>query len=198
MSPKAVRYESPWYMSSGYKTRTLTFMDGSTTTVYEHRLLMEKALGRKLRSGEVVHHIDGNPSNNSLNNLEILSNREHAKHHAAQKSQEAQLELSCLMCRKVFTRTRCQERYYRKIGKKGPFCGKSCVGRWVIAQYGAPLQKRVGGFVHGSSTGYKYHGCRCAVCRSENAERARRQRANRKKHAPIIQGKEAPLLESRQ
>lgn len=44
-----------------------------------HRFLMEVALGRKLESWEHVHHIDGNHLNNSIENLEVLSNSEHQK-----------------------------------------------------------------------------------------------------------------------
>lgn len=37
----------------------------------EHRHVMEQTLGRKLEEWEHVHHIDGNPSNNKPENLEI-------------------------------------------------------------------------------------------------------------------------------
>lgn len=48
--------------------------------VMEHRLVMERALGRLLEPGEVVHHKDGNPANNSLSNLQLFSeNREHLR-----------------------------------------------------------------------------------------------------------------------
>jgi len=50
---------------------------------YEHRLVMEESLGRKLSLNEDVHHIDGNKLNNSLNNLEILSKSEHTKLHGS-------------------------------------------------------------------------------------------------------------------
>jgi len=43
----------------------------------------EKMLGRKLRKGEIVHHLDLNPSNNSLENLFVYSSiKEHISMHA--------------------------------------------------------------------------------------------------------------------
>ena len=47
----------------------------------EHRWVMEQHLGRKLESWEQVHHIDNNPLNNDLSNLQILTRSEHRKLH---------------------------------------------------------------------------------------------------------------------
>jgi len=47
--------------------------------VREHRWIMEQHLGRKLETWEHVHHIDGNHLNNSLSNLEVLSNADHQR-----------------------------------------------------------------------------------------------------------------------
>lgn len=41
--------------------------------VYEHRLVMSAHLGRPLEKSERVEHIDGNPSNNDIDNLEIVT-----------------------------------------------------------------------------------------------------------------------------
>jgi HNH endonuclease len=49
---------------------------------YEHRIVAERKLGRRLKEGEVVHHIDGDRLNNDPDNLEILSSQsEHMKLH---------------------------------------------------------------------------------------------------------------------
>lgn len=50
--------------------------------VFEHHLKMEEFLGRYLGIQEVIHHIDGNPSNNFIGNLMLLKNQaEHASIH---------------------------------------------------------------------------------------------------------------------
>jgi HNH endonuclease len=49
--------------------------------VAEHRLRMVEALGRPLRKGEVVHHIDGDPENNAIGNLQLFdANGRHLLH----------------------------------------------------------------------------------------------------------------------
>lgn len=47
----------------------------------EHRYIMEKAIGRKLSKDEIVHHIDKNPLNNKLENLQIVTKEEHREIH---------------------------------------------------------------------------------------------------------------------
>jgi hypothetical protein len=47
----------------------------------EHRLIAEKLLGRRLSRGEVVHHIDSNPRNNSVDNLMLMSSSDHSRLH---------------------------------------------------------------------------------------------------------------------
>jgi hypothetical protein len=49
--------------------------------IQEHRLVVESELGRYLRDDEVVHHIDGNRQNNSIENLEVKERGEHVSDH---------------------------------------------------------------------------------------------------------------------
>jgi hypothetical protein len=49
--------------------------------VLEHRLVMEKKIGRYLTKDEVVHHKDKNKANNHPDNLELfVENAEHLRH----------------------------------------------------------------------------------------------------------------------
>lgn len=61
--------------------------DGSL--VYEHRWVMEQLKGRPLERHEHVHHIDGDKTNNSPINLEVLDWSTHTSHHYKQKRQDA-------------------------------------------------------------------------------------------------------------
>ena len=53
-----------------------------------HRWVMEKHLNRRLERGEIVHHKDGNRQNNDLENLQLLTAKEHYKIHVVPRLQE--------------------------------------------------------------------------------------------------------------
>lgn len=55
--------------------------NGKRKQVLEHRLVMEQHLGRKLLTSEIVHHKDGDGLNNSLDNLEMMSQSKHQNEH---------------------------------------------------------------------------------------------------------------------
>ena len=56
---------------------------------YQHRYVMEQHLGRPLSKDEVVHHINGDRIDNRLENLELTTQHEHGKHHAAERDMSA-------------------------------------------------------------------------------------------------------------
>lgn len=58
------------------------FGNKSSNYMMEHRLVMEKHLGRYLKLEESIHHLDYDKSNNNIDNLHLFfSEKEHQAHH---------------------------------------------------------------------------------------------------------------------
>lgn len=66
--------------ASGHRRFTFAKVIG---TEYEHRLVW-RAHNGDIPAGHVIHHSDGNPLNNSIENLQCLSRSEHRQIHARQ------------------------------------------------------------------------------------------------------------------
>lgn len=62
-----------------YPYKRIKLSDGTTRD--EHRLVMERILGRRLESYELVHHINENKRDNRPENLEIRLRSGHSRMH---------------------------------------------------------------------------------------------------------------------
>ena len=85
-------------MALSQHTRTrLIWRNGKK--VRASRWLMEQRLGRKLLPREQVHHINGNPLDNRIENLEVLDAATHMRRH----KQVYPDQKRCVVCASPFT-----------------------------------------------------------------------------------------------
>ena len=75
------KYLSFLFHGKGSKTPYIS-MSFNNRKIYYHRFVWEQANGRKLRAGEIVHHINGDKRDNRPENLAALPNSaEHLRVH---------------------------------------------------------------------------------------------------------------------
>ncbi len=73
-----------YWFENGYKV--LYQEDGSS--IKEHIKVMQDFIGRKLKTNEVVHHINGNKLDNRIENLQLMKRGEHSRLHRNQELRE--------------------------------------------------------------------------------------------------------------
>lgn len=102
--------------------------NGKRETISYPKFLMELYLGRKLhKDKETVDHMDSNFDNNRLDNFRVMPRHEHS---AEDTRRVRESEFTCIFCNKKFNRLPRIVRDKAKQGKSGPFCGRSCAGKY--------------------------------------------------------------------
>lgn len=90
--------------------------------VVEHRAVMELHLNRFLTKKEIIHHIDGNGKNNKVQNLQLVTNREHYKIHHYDPNKY--ITLTCPTCKKEFTKR-------KTLIHTTNYCSRACVNNYT-------------------------------------------------------------------
>lgn len=127
------KVHGPYKRSDGREHVVIVFIDLSKKTVSYPKFLMEQKLGRQLdQDEETIDHIDGNFLNNDFSNLRIISRKEHCSDDATRVEL---IEITCALCGEKTKKRPGTLTHSKKLGKAGPFCGKSCAGK-----YGAYVQ----------------------------------------------------------
>ena len=71
---------------------------GARSWKLEHRYVVERKIGRRLRSNEHVHHKNGVKTDNRLRNLAVLSNTEHQRLHDWPMFRSRRVKRICDQC----------------------------------------------------------------------------------------------------
>lgn len=107
----------------------ITYTDGSKRSISYPRYVMEQYLGYPLPANKDIHHKDGNPENNNIDNLEIVDRIEHRVRHSTKYNFVDTIE-NCVVCGKEFLYSaKCKSNYKHNTGKtfnENPTCSKVC------------------------------------------------------------------------
>lgn len=89
--------------------------------VFEHIVVIENKLGRKLKANEHVHHIDGDKTNNDSKNLMALKAGQHSS--VTGDERRANNVIPCHYCG-----TPVYKKPYQQKTNKNSYCSRRCVG----------------------------------------------------------------------
>jgi endogenous inhibitor of DNA gyrase (YacG/DUF329 family) len=124
----------------GRRYVTIVNDDRSKTSKLYSRYLMEEHLGRTLGRDETVDHINRDKTDDRIENLRILSR---AQHSSEDHVRVQMVKFTCSWCGGPGEQKARNLQHAARQGKAGPFCGKSCAGKYSKAvQMGEPLMGR--------------------------------------------------------
>lgn len=130
----------PYTRKDNRRHLVLIHENGKRQTISYPKFLFEQKLGRPLLPEETCDHVDGDFTNNHLDNLQVLSRKDNSAKAMALKKTE-QVCFVCPECGISFYKDMSAVRANQiKKKKAGPFCSKSCAG-----VYGQKLNKTLRG-----------------------------------------------------
>ena len=118
----------PYTKNNNRKIVIVVDRNGKKRTVSYPKWIMQVHLQRDLDPDlETVDHWDSNIDNNDVSNLRLVPRAEHS---ANDTRRVKLLDLNCAWCDKQFNRSPRLIRDKAKKKKAGPFCSRSCAGRY--------------------------------------------------------------------
>ena len=91
---------------------------------YQHHVVWWENTGELLNKNEIIHHVNHNKHDNSFDNLQKLTESEHAKLHGALKKR-AIIKLNCTFCNGEFEIEVRSFNSKTKMGQENFYCCRS-------------------------------------------------------------------------
>jgi len=137
------KINGPYKRKDGRSHIVVRWPNGFQTTVSYPKFLTENRIGRYFTNLETVDHLDDNFDNNDPSNIRII---ERSKHCIDDAKRSKIVSFICPICDVEFSLSgrrlnNAVTNRRRKKGKAGPFCSKSCAGKYgkAIQMGEAPL-----------------------------------------------------------
>lgn len=94
---------------------------------YEHTVVFWKANGKVPLKGFEIHHINHDHRDNRIENLKLVTNKEHRKIHTSIQSEKAKIEINCGWCNAKLTMRKRDLNMKMKANRYGKaFCNRIC------------------------------------------------------------------------
>lgn len=124
----ACKVYGPYKRNDGREHVVLVHKNGRKQTVSYPKFLWETTNGRYLQEDETVDHIDRDPLNNDMSNLQILKRSDHCKIDAMYTKPQTFVCDICNITFELSGRKLNDAICNRRKGKAGPYCSRSCAG----------------------------------------------------------------------
>ena len=126
----------PYLRCDGRKHVVIVHDDGRKQTKSYPRLLMEQHLGRELLPEETVDHINNDKTDDRVENLQILTLADNARKQMALCPRKIHTFI-CPNCGTNSTKFLSYVTRIKKQGSAGPFCSRSCAGKFTYVDHWA-------------------------------------------------------------
>lgn len=129
-NPSSGTIYGPYVRSSDGRKIVDVIINGKKTTKLYARFLYEQHHDVEIPKHLTIDHIDGDPLNDAIENLQVMGRLENSKKYHAEHPPEM-VEVICPTCNNSVQKLARQVRHNQgRQNKAGPFCSRQCAGRF--------------------------------------------------------------------